>query len=99
MVSDSIALSRMADGSPEIFVSFQGEGVSLGRPSVFVRLAGCNLSCSWCDTRYTWDWAASSRAQHVTTLSVTAVLETIRASGVPNVVITGGEPLLQSGAI
>jgi len=38
----------------EIFYSIQGEGVSTGIPSVFLRLASCNLSCVWCDTKYTW---------------------------------------------
>ena len=40
----------------EIFYSIQGEGVSIGRPSVFLRTALCNLKCKWCDTPYTWDW-------------------------------------------
>ena len=41
----------------EIFgQTFQGEGQTMGKLSAFVRLSGCNLTCVWCDTPYTWDW-------------------------------------------
>lgn len=88
-------LSRMPDGEPEIFRTVQGEGPSTGVPAVFVRLADCNLRCSFCDTAYTWDWSRHDRARE--TVEVTDVVERLTkiASGAKTVVITGGEPLLQ----
>ncbi|MCC7364826.1 MAG: 7-carboxy-7-deazaguanine synthase QueE [Dehalococcoidia bacterium] len=92
---DELLLSRMADGQPEIFASVQGEGLSAGLPSTFVRLAVCNLRCSWCDTAYTWDWDRFDRAEQTLTLPVDDVLTRVREKAPKNVVITGGEPLLQ----
>ena len=40
----------------EIFKSIQGEGPNFGKPAIFLRTAQCNLKCTWCDTKYTWDW-------------------------------------------
>src|SRR4051812_33737371 len=80
----------------EIFSSIQGEGFSLGRPSVFVRLAGCNLHCSWCDTPYTWDWSRFDPRSETLKLSLVDVFTQVHAFGIKNVVITGGEPLLQA---
>ena len=54
-------LSRLPDGRPEIFTSIQGEGITCGLASIFVRLSLCNLACSFCDTKYTWDWAHFDR--------------------------------------
>ena len=90
-------LSRMPDGAPEIFASVQGEGPSTGVPAVFVRLAECNLVCSWCDTKYTWDWANHDRARETVELPVRDVAARIAAvaSGHRTLVITGGEPMLQ----
>lgn len=85
----------MADGKPEIFSSVQGEGVSAGVASTFVRLATCNLRCSWCDTAYTWDWSRFDRAEQTMELSVDAIAEDVLSRAPRNVVITGGEPLIQ----
>ena len=40
----------------EIFESIQGEGTNAGKDAIFLRTAECNLRCTWCDTKYTWDW-------------------------------------------
>ncbi len=72
----------------EIFYSIQGESTYAGLPCVFVRLAGCNLACSYCDTRY----AAVVEQQ----LEIGEILENIRTFGCRRVEITGGEPLLQA---
>jgi 7-carboxy-7-deazaguanine synthase len=71
----------------EIFVSVQGEGVTAGLPSVFVRLQGCSVGCRWCDTKYSW---ATDGGQETT---VDRILETVAEAAVENVVVTGGEPL------
>lgn len=79
----------------EIFLSMQGESTYAGLPCVFVRLAGCNLSCSWCDTQY------ARSTEGARELSIDEILGEVRReaglyrSGL--VEITGGEPLLQEG--
>jgi len=90
-----LKLSRLPSGWPEIFASIQGEGPTRGLPSVFVRLALCNLHCDWCDTRYTWDWEHYDRRAEIVELDSDAVAGEVEALGHRNVVITGGEPLLQ----
>lgn len=76
----------------EVFTSLQGEGPHAGRLMQFVRLGGCNLSCSWCDTPYTWDSSRFDLRVEVPRTSVAEVLERIEP-GLP-VVLTGGEPLI-----
>ena len=74
----------------EIFHSIQGESRHAGRPCVFVRLTGCNLRCTWCDTAYAFEEGID--------LSVGFVLERIALYATRYVLITGGEPLVQEGA-
>lgn len=74
----------------EIFTSIQGESSRAGLPTTFVRLTGCGLRCSWCDTAY-----AFSGGEEMTT---EAVLARIVDAGLTNVCLTGGEPLEQDGA-
>lgn len=71
----------------EIFYSVQGEGTWTGTPAVFVRLAGCNLSCSFCDTDYALKFLAT----------VDEIVDRVRAESgdCPMVILTGGEPLAQ----
>ncbi len=71
----------------EIFHSIQGEGTSAGLPFVFIRLAGCNLRCSYCDTAY-----AQSDGQKY---SIREIVEKAAQFSCSRVLITGGEPLLQ----
>jgi 7-carboxy-7-deazaguanine synthase len=71
----------------EIFRSIQGEGRSQGLITTFVRLAGCNLDCSWCDTSY-----ARAGGKEV---PIGDVLQAVEFSSCSRVCITGGEPLLQ----
>ena len=66
----------------EIFESLQGEGRNSGRPCVFVRFAGCNLACPWCDT---------DRARHFS-LSLGELVKEIAAFKPKSVILTGGEP-------
>lgn len=74
----------------EIFLSVQGEGLTMGLPTVFVRLSGCNLACRWCDTRY-----ANEGGEE---LSVEQVLDKVRSHQVRHVCLTGGEPLWHQGS-
>ena len=75
----------------EIFHSIQGESTRAGEPCVFVRLAGCNLRCVWCDTAHAFHEGAEQ--------SVEQVLERVAAYDCRMVEITGGEPLLQPDVI
>lgn len=104
-----LTLATTTPGEPEIFASLQGEGLSSGRPSVFVRLSRCNLACQWCDTAYTWRFAgdnrphrddeAFDRAANQVTLAEDDVAARIGALGPSRLVVTGGEPLLQAPAL
>ncbi len=74
----------------EIFYSIQGESTFAGRPCVLVRLTGCQMRCTWCDTEYSFYEGRWMR--------VDDVIEEVLAHGCPLAEVTGGEPLLQPGA-
>lgn len=71
----------------EIFLSIQGESTFAGYPCLFVRLSGCNLSCSYCDTLYA--------REHYTLMNVDKIISICQGYDVRLVEITGGEPLIQ----
>lgn len=71
----------------EIFKSIQGESSFTGKPCIFIRLTGCNLRCTWCDTEYAFYEGKPK--------SVKEIMNAIDPLGIPLVEITGGEPLLQ----
>lgn len=83
----------------EVFDSIQGEGVSLGKPCRFVRLALCNLHCHYCDTKYTWDFERFDYDSEVREVSIASLAEQFRSAPAKHVVLTGGEPLLQQRAL
>lgn len=76
----------------EIFKSIQGESTFAGLPCVFVRLAGCNLNCTWCDTPY------ARVPDEAVEMTIAEVMDEVGGFGCPIVEITGGEPLLQEEA-
>ena len=79
----------------EIFHSIQGEGPNAGKPAVFLRMALCNLTCEWCDTKYTWDWKAYDYEKEVKEMNDDEVKTKILQFDTRHLVLTGGEPMLQ----
>lgn len=79
--------------------TFQGEGPSCGVPALFIRLSRCNLTCDWCDTKYTWDWRQFDIRKESKRWTVADLITWALGSGVELVVITGGEPLIQQKAL
>lgn len=97
----------------EIFYSLQGEGPNTGKPSIFVRLAGCNLTCGFCDAWYTWNWIGTDfkhkfapkadPSKEIATYEsaefIKIFLNILSKNKCSHVVLTGGEPLSQQKAI
>ena len=79
----------------EIFKSIQGEGPNFGKPAIFLRTAQCNLKCTWCDTKYTWDWDNYDYTKEVKEMTLEEIKEQVLDLEIKHLVITGGEPLLQ----
>ncbi|WP_408589542.1 7-carboxy-7-deazaguanine synthase QueE [Novosphingobium sp.] len=104
-----LTLATTTPGEAEVFASLQGEGPSIGRPSLFVRLSRCNLACQWCDTAYTWRFEGDNRAHRddlyfARSANQVSVDEAELAARLADyaedrLVITGGEPLLQGAAL
>lgn len=71
----------------EIFKSIDGEGIRTGLPVTFIRLEGCNLRCSYCDTKYSYE------NPDYTEMTYKEIVSVVRSIGLKNITITGGEPL------
>lgn len=88
MVEDTQVISQRLLNISELFYSIQGESTYAGLPCVFIRLAGCNLRCRYCDARYTYEEAHAAMA-------LDAILSFVDSYPEALVEITGGEPLIQ----
>lgn len=75
----------------EIFYSIDGEGYRTGELAVFIRLAGCNLNCSYCDTKY------ALKSNMGTKMEIDEILKNVEKYNCKNITITGGEPLIHRG--
>jgi 7-carboxy-7-deazaguanine synthase len=82
----------ISDGSMlpvvEEFFSLQGEGFQTGRAAYFIRLGGCDIGCSWCDSRFSWNPNVHPMVE------TEAIINRVTESGADSVVVTGGEPLM-----
>ena len=74
----------------ESFYSIQGEGTHSGKPSYFIRLAGCDVNCDWCDVKDSWDIDSSQYK------SIDEITNEIKKFSTDLVIITGGEPLMHN---
>jgi len=72
----------------EQFYSIQGEGYHMGKPAYFIRIGGCDIGCSWCDTKFSWDPSIHP------VVDVDCVIENLISCKAVSAVITGGEPLM-----
>ncbi len=72
----------------EEFYSIQGEGFHTGRAAYFIRLAGCDVGCTWCDVKESWDVESHPLVE------ISSIIQNIKQSGTDFVVITGGEPAM-----
>ena len=75
----------------ESFYSIQGEGTHTGKPSYFIRLAGCDVNCHWCDVKDSWDIDENQFK------TVKEIVKDVLKSPAEIIVITGGEPLMRHG--
>ena len=79
----------------EIFgPTFQGEGAVIGQKTMFVRTAGCDYQCSWCDSKFTWDGSQKENIRMMTAEDIFAALDALAEGNYNHVTISGGNPLL-----
>ena len=83
MISEGIKLPLV-----EEFFSLQGEGYHTGKAAYFIRLGGCDVGCSWCDSRFAWDPELHPLVE------TDMIIDHVAKSGTDSVVVTGGEPLM-----
>jgi 7-carboxy-7-deazaguanine synthase len=80
----------------EIFgPTVSGEGPTLGQRCSFLRLGGCNLTCTWCDSAFTWDASRHDLRAELSRMDAEEVVRRLLATGAKFVIVSGGEPLLQ----
>lgn len=89
-----------------VFHTIQGEGINIGKPATFIRLHECNLECTFCDTKYTWDTTLPEYHTESSFVSLDELQQTIQqeqdskgVSDCKHLVFTGGEPMLQQKQI
>ncbi|HJE20048.1 7-carboxy-7-deazaguanine synthase QueE [Aliicoccus persicus] len=82
----------------EIFgPTFQGEGAVIGQKTMFVRTAGCDYRCSWCDSAFTWDGSQKDNISMMTSDDIFESLDRLAKDNYNHVTISGGNPLLNKG--
>ncbi len=87
----------------EVYYACQGEGILIGQPSMFIRLFGCNLRCSWCDTAYSInrkEWKASGEeGEPYERKPIAELIDEVQLAWTTNIIITGGEPTIHKGLV
>lgn len=98
-------VTKMPDGSPELFQAVQGEGTTIGKPYVFVRFSICNLHCKYCDSYFTWNFndiksennhykSKVCRKDNQIEMTVKQLVDCITKFPCKRVLFTGGEPMI-----
>ncbi len=72
----------------EHFYSVQGEGYHTGKAAYFLRIGGCDVGCSWCDSKFAWNTSGLEMTH------LDEIIKAVKSSGAESVVVTGGEPLM-----
>lgn len=87
----------------EVYHACQGEGILMGQPSMFIRLFGCNLRCSWCDTAYSInrkEWKASGEeGEPYKRIPIAELVDEVQLAWTNNIIITGGEPTIHGESL